>query len=65
MEAGSHAGTRRGLRGAIVAGGEEAFAQVHERLEPIWRRFPHVQGVSGRFFHFITESRALGAAAQG
>ncbi len=105
------------FEGAIVAGGEDAFfGQVRERLEPIWRRFPHVLAVrvlrtreadpgaipvvmvlemdfpdlgsiraslasdikteahettlevlkpfSGRFFHFITESRSLPAAAK-
>ena len=101
------------FEGVIEAGGEDAFfAQVGERLEPIWRSFPHVQDVrllrtqqadpgaipivmvlemdfadldaihaslgsdiktkaheatlevlkpfSGRFFHFIAESRSLG-----
>ena len=105
------------LERASEAGGEDAFfAQVRERLEPIWRRFPHVQGVrvlrteeadpgaipivmvlemdfpdlrsihaslasdikteaheatlkvlepfSGRFFHFIAESRPLGAGSK-
>ena len=34
------------FEGVIEAGGEDAFfAQVHERLEPIWRSFPHVQDV--------------------
>jgi len=34
------------FEGAIVAGGEDAFfEQVRERLEPIWRRFPHVLDV--------------------
>jgi len=34
------------FEGAIVAGGEDAFfGQVRERLEPIWRRFPHVLDV--------------------
>ncbi len=100
------------FEGVIEAGGEDVFfAQVRERLEPIWRRFPHVQDVrvlrtqqadpgaipivmvlemdfadldaihaslgsdiktkaheatlevlkpfSGRFFHFIAESRSL------
>lgn len=104
------------FEGAIVAGGEDAFFdQVRERLEPIWRRFPHVLDVrvlrirevdpgtipvvmvlemdfpdlgairaslasaikteahemtlevlkpfSGRFFHFVTESRSLGPGA--
>jgi len=103
---------------SIGAGGEDAFFdQVRERLEPIWRRFPHVQDVrvlrtkeadpgaipivmvlemdfldlgsihaslasaikteaheatlevlkpfSGRFFHFIAESRPLGAGSKG
>jgi hypothetical protein len=102
------------FEGVIESGGEDAFfAQVRERLEPIWRSFPHVQDVrvlrtrqsdpgaipivmvlemdfpdldaihasldsdiktkahettlevlkpfSGRFFHFIAESRSLGA----
>ncbi len=34
------------FEGAIVAGGEDAFfAQVSERLEPVWRRFPNVTDV--------------------
>ena len=34
------------FEGAIVEGGEDAFfAQVRSRLEPIWRRFPHVLDV--------------------
>lgn len=34
------------FEGVIESGGEDAFfAQVHERLEPIWRSFPHVQDV--------------------
>lgn len=102
------------FEGAIESGGEDAFfAQVQQRLEPIWRSFPNVQDVrvlrirqsdpgaipivmvlemdfpnmeaihasldsdiktkahattlevlkpfSGRFFHFIAESRSLGA----
>ncbi|HEX4260843.1 MAG TPA: hypothetical protein VHY76_07050 [Acetobacteraceae bacterium] len=101
------------FEGAITDGEEDAFfAAVANRLEPIWRSFPHVQDVrvlrtrtadpgaipivmvlemdfadmqaveaslgsdvktrahaatlevlrpfSGRFFHFITESRSLG-----
>jgi hypothetical protein len=104
------------FEGSIKAGGEDAFFdKVRERLEPIWRRFPHVQDVrvlrtresdpgaipivmvlemdfpdlgsihaslnsdikteaheatlavlkpfSGRFFHFIAESRSLGSGA--
>ena len=103
------------FEGAIEFGGEDAFfQQVRERLEPIWRNFPHVQDVrvlrtqqadpgaipivmvlemdfpnldaihaslnsdiktkahaatlevlkpfNGRFFHFIAESRSLGAS---
>ena len=103
------------FEGVVEEGGEDAFfADVHDRLEPIWRRFPHVLDVrvlrtqqadpgaipivmvlemdypdlaalrasldsdikttahkttldvlkpfNGRFFHFISESRALGAA---
>jgi hypothetical protein len=102
------------FEGALETGGEDAFfADVNTRLEPIWRRFPHVLDVrvlrtrqadpgaipivmvlemdfpdlpsihasldsdikttahattlevlkpfSGRFFHFISESRSLGA----
>ncbi len=102
------------FEGTVKAGAEDAFfADVQARLEPIWRRFPHVLGVrvlrtqqadpgaipivmvlemdfpdldaihaslasdikttahvatlevlkpfNGRFFHFITESRSLGA----
>jgi len=102
------------FEGVIESGGEDAFfAQVHERLAPIWRSFPHVQDVrilrtqqsdpgaipivmvlemdfadldaihtslasdiktkahattlevlkpfNGRFFHFIADSRSLGA----
>ena len=102
------------FEGTVEAGGKDAFfADVQARLEPIWRRFPHVLGVrvlrtqqadpgaipivmvlemdfpdldaihaslasdiktaahaatlevlkpfNGRFFHFITESRSLGA----
>jgi len=101
------------FEGAIAAGQEDAFFKdVAERLEPIWRSFPHVQGVrvlrtetsdpgaipvvmvlemdfpdmkaihdslasdiktkahaatlevlkpfTGRFFHFICESRSIG-----
>ncbi len=34
------------FEGAIVAGGEDAsFDHVRERLELIWRRFPHVLDV--------------------
>ena len=34
------------FEGVIASGGEDAFfAQVRERLEPIWRRFPHVEAV--------------------
>ena len=104
------------FEGVVEPGKEDAFfAQVRERLEPIWRRFPHVQGVrvlrtqeadpgaipiamvlemdfagmddlrdclasdiktkahaatlevltpfTGRFFHFVTESRALGGGS--
>ncbi len=102
------------FEGVIQEGGEDAFfADVQARLEPIWRRFPHVLDVrvlrtrqadpgaipivmvlemdfpdlqalqasldsdikttahsttlevlkpfSGRFFHFVCESRSLGA----
>ena len=102
------------FEGVIKKGGEDAFfADVQARLEPIWRRFPHVLDVrvlrtqqadpgaipivmvlemdfpdleaihasldsdikttahettlevlkpfSGRFFHFISASRSLGA----
>ena len=104
------------FKGSIEAGGADAFFhQVRERLEPTWRRFPHVRDVrvlrtresdpgaipivmvpdmdfidlgsihaslnsdikteaheatlevlkpfSGRFFHFIKESRSLGIGA--
>ncbi len=34
------------FEGAIKAGAEDAFFQdVKDRLEPIWRSFPHVQDV--------------------
>jgi hypothetical protein len=34
------------FEGAIEADGEDTFFDhVRERLEPIWRRFPHVQDV--------------------
>lgn len=34
------------FEGAIEAGAEDAFFQdVKDRLEPIWRSFPHVQDV--------------------
>ena len=102
------------FEGVIENNGEDAFfADVRARLEPIWRRFPHVTGVrvlrtqqadpsaipivmvlemdfpdldaihaslasdikttahaatlevlkpfNGRFFHFITENRSIGA----
>ncbi len=102
------------FEGTVEAGGEDAFfADVRARLEPIWKRFPHVLDVrvlrtqqadpgaiptvmvlemdfpdldaihaslasdikttahaatlevlkpfNGRFFHFIAESRSLGA----